>query len=212
MTDGHGEPSLPRQRLEALELLRDLLRRRIRIQEHVPLDRRHAPLRCDLQRDAVMRRVTVDEVEPAGPQNFFHQPVHVARVPREQAAAMTIHAHGKRDRLHCGRESVGERFAGRIEGDRAGFCCAVMIDGLQRQVQKHFLAALPGGLCQLRRSRCAGQDRTGHRARQRDGAMSRCHLVAEVVDDNGDAWSGLREALRREQEEYRGGAELCERH
>jgi hypothetical protein len=212
MPDCHRKSALPRQRLEALELLCNLFRRRISIQEHVPLDRRHALFRCNLQRNAAMRGVTVDEVEPAGAQNLFHEPAHVAGVTRKQAAAMAVHAHRKRHGIYCGREGIGERFAGRIEGNRARFCRIVMINRLQREMQQHFLAALPGRLRQVRRSRRAGKDRAHHGAGQRDGAVPRSQVVAEIINDDCDARRRLCEALRREQQQDRGGAQLCKRH
>jgi hypothetical protein len=182
------------------------------IQKYVTAGRDHTGLRRNPERDAFVCCVTVDEKQPAPLVDLLHQPRHVPRVPGQQAAAMTAHTDGEWHRLKGFREGKSECLAAHVERDAAWFNWPLLLNGLQRQVQQHFLTTIMGEACKSLPMRCLRQHGERNRTWKLNRTSAGLELVAEVVDNNCDAWPSLGETLRREQRERRRQQEAAAGH
>ena len=172
--------------LSALELPADSDRRRVRIQEDVPLDGVDTGFFGDTQRDAAVGRVTVDEKQRTVVLNLVHQPLHVTGVSRQEAAAVIVDADRARHGSQRVVEGTREGHAAHVERNGSGFAAGVVDRGLQRQVHEHFLAVRQRGVGYSSGTGRAGQDRAGDGAGQCDRALAGGPGIAEVIDNNGD--------------------------
>ncbi len=147
-----------------------------------------------MQRNTFVRREAVNKEQAIARADLLHEPLHVAGVARQQAAAVAVDADRMRHGLQCAFKCRADLGAIHVQPDADRVVHRIGIVRLrlrlQRQVQQDLLAVFVSGTRQFFRLWRAGQERVGNVSGQRERALPGPELIAEVVDDDGDPGRG----------------------
>lgn len=157
-------------------------------------------LPCQTSSEAFGAGQAVDEEEIALCLDALHQPVHGLLIGGEQAAHVIVDAHDIRQGLQAAKEGAEEFLATHADA-QATLVQADLMQGLHGQVQDGLFVQASGFTQQALAVRCLGQDGVGNVARQPQGLQAPGLVIAQVVDDDGDADIGQERVAEAEQEQ-----------
>lgn len=200
MADGDGLAPGLGQCQELVELLVDRGQGAFVVEKDIAIGGGDALLPCQASGQAPRIGEAVDEEEVALRLDALHQPVHGLVVGGEQTAHVVVDADDGGQGVQAVEEGAEELLALHAQTQTA-LVQADLMQGLHGQVQDDFPLQSLGLAQQALAVRGLGQDGEGDVAREVQGLKAPGFVIAQVVDDDGDAGIGQQGAGQAQQQE-----------
>lgn len=189
MADGNRLAPGFGQAQELVELFVDGSHRALIVEKDIPVGGGNPGLFCQVSGQALGAGEAVDEKEIALCLDALHQPAHGLVVGGEQAAHVVVDANDGRQGIQAVKEGAKELLALHAHA-QAALVESGLVQGLHGQVQNDFLLQPTSLAHQALAVRGLGQDRVGNVTRQPQDLKVPGFVVAQVIDDDGDAGIG----------------------